>query len=596
MADTPFSRFVFNYKSQIHRSLKALSLVFSLFAMLFIAYYYGFPQTEARNELFINVLQWIFSFYVISFALRWLFVLDRWPFIKRNWLEAILMVLLAYDVISLYLFEMPVLNNLFQSLGFENFADFYLLFMQGYLLLFVGIDAVKFSYYFSRIRIKTPAVFGLSFILLILVGTGLLMMPEMTTIPGSMPFLDALFTSTSASCVTGLIVVDTATYFTVKGQFVILMLFQIGGIGIITFALFFAFFLRSGGGLQSQNTLKEMLNTANLVSSRNLLKQVVFLTILIEAIGAFLIYTLIGDLYSGGDRFFYAVFHSISAFCNAGFSLYTDGLFEEVVRTKYVFHLVVAALIFFGSIGFPAIQDLFSPRSLRERMDKPWKDWELSTKIALFSSISLILFGTISIFLMERGNSLKDMDAFGQVVGALFQSITTRTAGFNTIDIGGLGAPTLLIMIFLMFIGASSASTGGGIKTSTFVVIFLSVFATIRNRKRIELGKRAISIALLNRALTIFIFAASFIFVSVFALSISDPQFAVIDLVFEAVSAFCTVGLSTGITGDLSSAGQIILMLSMYLGRVGILTLVVALSSAQRKVSYSYPEAHLMIG
>jgi len=596
MADNAFSRFVFHNQTAVNRTVKAVSLGVSVASICLIAYHFGFPQSEAKESFFTRSIQFIFSFYVLSYILKLVFTLDRVGFVKRNWLEGILTVFLFYDVFSLYLFGVPVLYNLFESLGFENFTILYLGFIQFYLLLYVGIDAVKVSYYLSRIKIKTPAIFGMSFILLILVGTFLLMMPEMTTAEGSMGFLDALFTSVSASCVTGLIVVDTATFFTFKGQFIIMLLFQIGGIGIISFALFFALFLRSGVGIQSQNTLKEMLNTASLVASRKLLKQVIALTFLIEAIGALLLYSLMGDVIKGADRVFFAIFHSVSAFCNAGFSLFSNGMYEEIVRNKHVMHLVIAAIIFFGSLGFPAIQDLFGIKNLRERMKHPWKDWHLSTKISLYSSVILVVFGAVAFYFLEINNTLEGSSAFGQVTNSIFQSVTTRTAGFNTLDFSALATPTLVMMILLMFIGASSASTGGGIKTSTFVVIFLSVFATIRNRRNIELAGRTLSTDLLNRALTIFIFAASYVFIAVFILSITDPQIPILDTLFETVSAFCTVGISTGVTAEFSTAGRVILMLSMYLGRVGILTLVVALSSAASKKNYTYPQAHLMIG
>ena len=565
-------------------------------ATCLVAYHFGFPQSAEKEAFFNTSIQLIFSFYVISYALKLIFTLDRINFIKRNWFEGILTIILFYDVFSLYLFGVPVLYNTFEGLGFENFTILYLGFIQFYLLLYVGVDAVKVSAYLSRLKIKTPAVFGLSFIVLILVGTFLLMMPEMTVQEGSMNFLDAMFTSVSASCVTGLIVVDTATFFTFKGQLVILLLFQIGGIGIISFALFFAIFLRSGVGIQSQNTLKEMLNTASLVASRKLLKQVIALTFLIESIGAVLLYSLMGDVIKGSDRVFYSIFHSVSAFCNAGFSLFSNGLYEEVTQDKYIMHMVIAGIIFFGSLGFPAIQDLFGIKSLRDRMKHPWKDWRLSTKVSLYSSVILVVVGAVLFYVLEHDNTIVQETSFGKVTHSIFQSITTRTAGFNTVDFSALAVPTLVMMILLMFIGASSASTGGGIKTSTFVVIFLSVFATIRNRRNIELAGRTLSTELLNRALTIFIFAASYIFIAVFILSITDPQIPILDTLFETVSAFCTVGVSTGVTAEFSMTGRIILMLSMYLGRVGILTLVVALSSAARQKNYTYPQAHLMIG
>lgn len=596
MPDNKLTRFVFSSQQIVNKVIRIISLLTSLLSLGLIIYFYGFPQNNEGEQFFIQVFEAIFALYVLSFGLRFFFNLERLKFIKRNWFEGLLMVLLLIDLVSLYLFGFPIINSIFDSFGFENFTFFYLLFIQIYLLLFVGIDAVKLSSYAARFKIKTTAVFGASFIILIFTGAGLLMLPEMTTIKGSMPFWDALFTSVSASCVTGLIVVDTATYFTLKGQFIILLLFQVGGIGIITFALFFAFFLRSGAGIQSQNTVQEMLNTANLVASRDLLKQVIILTFIIEAISSVLIYASLGSAFEGANRVFHAIFHAISAFCNAGFSLYSNGLFEEVIQTNYLLHWIIAGTIFFGSLGFPAIQDIFSRKKLKERMRFPWKDYSISTKIALYSSIILTIVGAIFVYLLEYNHTLIDQTYFGKVTGAMFQSVTTRTAGFNTVDFSLLTVPTLIVMIFLMFIGASSASTGGGIKTSTFVVIFLSVFATIRNRNKVELGGRTISTELLNRAFSIFIFAATYVFAAVFVMSLTDPNIDIINICFEVVSAFCTVGVSTGITADLSFWGKVVIMLSMYLGRVGILTLVIALSSATSSKSYTYPKAHVMIG
>jgi potassium uptake TrkH family protein len=596
MADNAFSRLVFNNQFVVNRAMKALSLIASGLSLYLLAYYYGYPPTPEREKLALLGFEAVFAVYVLSFLFRLLFTLSRLDFIKSNWFEGLLMVFLLYDIVSLYLFGVPVLQIVFHRLGFENFSFVYMAFVQVYLLFFVGIDAVKLSHYLSRLKLKSSAIFGLSFLFLIAMGTLLLRMPEMTTAPGSMDTLDALFTSVSASCVTGLAVVDTATFFTFKGQLVLLVLFQIGGIGIISFALFFAMFMRSGAGIQGQNTLKEMLNTANLSASRNLLKQVMGLTFLIEAIGAALIYAFIGEVATGTDRVFLSIFHSVSAFCNAGFSIFPNGLLHDLLVQQYYLHMVIAMIIFLGSLGFPAIQDLIGVKALRERMKTPWKDWALGTKISLYTSVILVVVGALLFYGLENQRALLGESYLSMVTHSIFQSVTTRTAGFNTVDFAQLAAPTLIFMILFMFIGASSASTGGGIKTSTFVVIFLSIFSTVRNRKNIEIAGRTLSTDLLNRALSIFLFAASFIFIAVFVLSITDPDKDVLSLLFEAVSAFCTVGLSTGITPQMSIAGKVVLMVSMYLGRVGILTLVVALSSAASGKRYTYPTAHLMIG
>jgi Trk-type K+ transport system membrane component len=332
-----------------------------------------------------------------------------------------------------------------------------------------------------------------------------------------------------------------------------------------------------------------------------MLQQIVIFTLLIECIGAFLIY-LSWDVNTpfyddAGEMIFQSVFHSISAFCNAGFSLMSGGLNEDYLQNAYILHIVVGMLIIFGSLGFPALRDIFGINNIRARLATPWKKWKLSTRIAVWATFALVLFGMGAFYLLESNTEiLAGKTGFQQLVISFFQSVTTRTAGFNTVDIGALTTPTAILFIFLMFIGASSGSTGGGIKTSTFVLILLSVITTIRGKKSLELGGRSISFDLLNKAYTIFIFSATYILVGTFFLAYFEPKMSVLDLVFEQVSAFCTVGLTRGITPDLSTPSKLILISSMYIGRVGTLTLAFALASRVDSTNYRYPKAHILVG
>jgi potassium uptake TrkH family protein len=427
----------------------------------------------------------------------------------------------------------------------------------------------------------------------------MLMLPEMTVNGEGASFSDAFFTSVSASCVTGLIVVDTATYFTHKGHLVIMILMQLGGIGIVSFAMFFTTFTKSSFGIKNQAIIQDFLSTDSLHSAKGLLRQVIIITVLIELMAATLLFFTWGDqihFVSYQEKVFFSVFHGISAFCNAGFSLFSDGLYQDVVRHSYIMHIIIATTIIVGSLGFSTIQDLFSPKLLRERMDKPWKDWKLGTKISVFTSFGLIVIGMIVFGFTEWNNSLSGLTNFEKMVTMFFQSVTTRTAGFNTVDFSKLMVPTIIFMLFLMFIGASSGSTGGGIKTSTFLLILKSSIAAISGRKEVELGKRHIPNELLFKAMSIFVFAATYNLLMIFLLSISDGDKPILNLVFEQVSAFGTVGLSTGITASLSVAGKWMIITSMFIGRIGTLTLALALSSKVKSNSYSYPNAHIMIG
>lgn len=592
--------FLFQHKEQVLGKLRWLRALASITALALFLYYYGFPHSSEESRQLIGYTKGIFGFFIVSYLIRVGFSLHSWTYIKNTLFEAMLILLLLIDILSVFIFGFNALENAFLRLNIENFTPLYILFIQAYLLLLVGLEIVKVSVGITSIKLKPAATFIISFILLIFIGTGLLMLPEMTTGPGSMPFIDALFTSVSASCVTGLAVENTGTFFTFKGQIVILILIQLGGIGILTFATFFALFLKKGVGISHQAMIRDFMAEESLFNAKGMLRQIIIYTVLIECIGAFLLFILwdarapfIDDT---GELLFQSMFHSISAFCNAGFSLFGNGLYEDWIRNSHLLHLVIAMLIIFGSLGFPAMRDIFSLRNIRARLDAPWKKWKLSTRIAVWASFVLIVFGMLVMMVTEQHATLANQSPAAAWMHAFFQSVTTRTAGFNTVDMGALTVPTTILFIFLMFIGASSGSTGGGIKTSTFVLIFLAVITTIRGKKSLELGSRSISFDLLNKAFTIFIFSATYILVGTFLLAVFEPKMQVLDLVFEQVSAFCTAGLTRGITPDLSTPSKLILISSMYIGRVGTLTLAFALASRVETTSYKYPKAHILVG
>ncbi len=592
--------FLYKHRELVLRRLMILRVLASVLALGIFIYYYGFPHPVEVSRLLINITKGIFGFFVLSYLIRVILAIDSRIYLRESRFEGVLILFLMIDVVSVFVFNNNLLENFFQQFDIENFTPFYILSIQAYLLLLVGLEFVKFSATITSIKLKPATTFIYSFLILIFTGAGLLMLPEMTT-GGSIRFIDALFTSVSASCVTGLTVVDTATFFTFKGQLVILALIQFGGIGILTFATFFALFLKKGVGISHQAMIRDFMSEDSLFNAKNMLLQVIVYTVTIELIGALLLYVLwdmkapfIDDQ---GEVLFQSVFHSISAFCNAGFALFTNSLFETFVRENYMLHLVIAILIFFGSLGFPAMRDIFSLHNVRARLVSPWKNWKLSTRIALYASLILIFVGAVGFYLLERDGVLANQkSALGVFVTSIFQSVTTRTAGFNTVDMAALSVPVVILFIFLMFIGASSGSTGGGIKTSTFVLIFLAVITTIRGKKHLELGGRSISFDLLNKAFTVFIFSATYILLGTFFLAIFEPKMAILDLVFEEVSAFCTVGLTRGITASLSDPSKIVLILSMYIGRIGTLTLAFALASRVDSTNYRYPKAHMLVG
>jgi Trk-type K+ transport system membrane component len=306
---------------------------------------------------------------------------------------------------------------------------------------------------------------------------------------------------------------------------------------------------------------------------------------------------------SEADRIFTSAFHAISAFNNAGFSTFSAGMAEQGVQQSLVTHVVLGILIFLGGIGVPVLNDWLDPGMMRKRMFQPWRRLQVSSRLAMYTSLILILVGAGLFYLMEMRNpaqyaegGLRNMNGFSQLIHAMFQSISSRTAGFNTLNFGLMANSTLLLFIFLMFVGASPGGTGGGIKTTTIALIFLSALATIRGKKYVEIFRNTISNELLYKAFSIFLFTLSGVFIGTVALSITDPHINFLYLAFEEVSAFSTTGLSTGITAQLSLGGKIILMISMLVGRVGVLTVAFAVSRKAMTNNYKYPDAYVMLG
>ena len=595
---------IYDSKKGVLGSLMILSFLVSIAAILVIIYYYGYPISEETKEELLWVIKGSFGFYVLRYFIRLFYSFKPFQFLKDNWFESILMNLLLIDGIGDLLFGITLEQKLFEQLGLYSFTHFYFLFIQLYILIIVGFEIGRGTALLPRLKLNPALMFLLSFAIIIGMGTGLLMLPEMTTLTGSMSFIDALFTSTSATSVTGLIVVDTATYFTPKGHFIIMALIKLGGLNIIAFAGFFALASKFGIGIKHHSVIEDFISKDSLFSSKGLLGKIIVWSFTIELIGAILMYFSWSDMVqfnSLPDKIFSSIFHSFSAFNNAGFTLFTDGIFNEATRYNYMVQVIITILVFFGALGFLAMFDLFSFRQLKERKKYPWRDFQFSTKIALYFSFWLVVVGAIAFFVFEYDNALANHSILGSWITSVFQSVT-RTSGFNTVDIGSLTMPMLLFFLVLMFIGGSSNSAAGGIKTSTLAVIYASVIATIRGKKQPELYKHSISNNILTRSLAVLMFFITGTAIGIFLLSMSESHIlamenrTILDLIFEEVSALGTVGLSTGITPHLSTMGKSIVILSMLIGRVGTLTIAFSLGNKVISSDYKYPEGHTLVG
>ncbi len=590
---------IFRSKNTVLRIFRILSVLVACFGVAFLIYVFGFPQTEELRRVEIFFLKFIFGFYLLNYLVRFFYTFEPGKFIRTTWLELILLLVILIEASSELILKRPVIYHIIQLVGGEHYVYWYMFVLQALLITFLIIDVAKLGAILDYFKISTAGLFILAYLILIAGGTLLLVLPEMTVNGQGATWLEALFTATSASCVTGLIVVDTGTYFTIKGQLVIMALMQLGGLNILSFATFFASFYAKGMGLKQHMLIHDYFSSDMLMDARKLLRQVLLTTVVIEAVGTLLIYSLWNpaiEWKSNMEKLYVSIFHAISCFNNAGFSTFTNGMTHPLHASSYILHLAMTGIIFMGSLGFYSIQDIFGIENMRERMRLPWKTLKTSTRVCLYGALILTIGGGILFDILESDNVIQKEKPVERFITSLFQSASARTAGFSSVDFGMVHTSTLMLFILLMFIGASPGSTAGGIKVTTFTLILLSAYATIRGKRNIDLFKRTISWELLNKAFSIFTFFCAGIFLGTFLLTITDPHIDLIKLVFEEVSAFGTVGLTTGITSELSDAGKLIIIVSMFIGRVGPLTLAFALSKPVATVNYRYPETHFMVG
>ncbi len=457
----------------------------------------------------------------------------------------------------------------------------------------------------NRTFLNPAQFFILSFLSVVLMGALLLMMPNATTQPLS--FIDALFTATSAVCVTGLIVVDTATYFTTFGQVIIMGLIQIGGLGILTFVTYFSYFFKGGVSYETQASISEMSYMGGMGDVVSTLKSILYVTFAVEAVAATLIYISMYDVNNmdWSEQLFFSVFHAISAFCNAGFSTFSAGMYDDSLRFNYPLQLIIAVTFIFGGMGFSIVVNVL--RYLRYRVQRliyrndqrcVYQPWLLSinSRITLITSGALLLIGLIGVMIFEYNNVLADHASFfGKLVTGFFTAATPRTAGFNAVDMGDLAFPTIMLTIFLMWIGASPNSTGGGIKTSTFAIALLNTLSLASGQTKVEVFKRQIAEISIRRAFSIMWLSLLVIGTGVTLISYDQPELDLIKVVFECFSAYSTVGLSLNLTADLSDFSKIVVSVIMFVGRVSMLTIFIALLKNSRPRNYHYPTEEITI-
>lgn len=489
----------------------------------------------------------------------------------------------------------------------RNFPAYYILqkikpSLEGGLIFYFLLRLMVFVRHIYDIYFNPAIVFVGSFMILILIGTFLLVLPSATT--NGITFTNALFTATSAVCVTGLTVVDTATDFTIVGQSIIIVLIQLGGIGILTFTSFFAFFFRGS------SSFKEGLNTRDFIANDGLKDvfraalNVVILTLGVELVGTIFIYFSIIDNPVIENEIYFSIFHSISAFCNAGFSILPGGIVNESVRFNYYLQWIIMFLIILGGLGHNIvfnffqyirsyIMELFSKKIIHKKI----RIITLNTRIVIYTTLILLIGGSIFLFISEYNHTLLEHQSlFGKITAASFNAVSPRTAGFSAVDYADMGVPSLLFIIFLMWIGGSPASTAGGIKTSTFALATLNIVAVARGKSRIQLFGRRISADSTSRAFAILSISLITIGISIMCVLIFEPEGTpLLTVAFECFSAYSTVGSSINYTATLTEPSKYVIILTMFIGRIGMLNLMVGLLRRLNHQFYEYPKENILI-
>ena len=597
---------------------------------------YGFrePVVELRILRLVELV--IVAVFVLDRFARLALAPDRPAYFRHNIVDFVLMALAAIVMI--------VQHEAVLSLG-----TLYVLITQAYILIVLLLRGVSLNLRFAEIGIHPSWLLVGSFALLILGGSGLLMLPVAVheQYYSNWHYDDALFTSTSAVCVTGLVVRNTGAHFTGFGQTVVLLLIQAGGLGIMLFGTVLGLLVGKALSMRQSSTIGRMISTEGIGSLARVASFVILITLMLEAVGAVLLYPMFAGSFDTAGRplemlgaAWHAVFHSVSAFCNAGFALYGESFMTGSrgswsagpLRDHWQIIGVIAPLIILGGVGFPVLQDcagwtLRQVRRLAVRLRRhqavvahlpPQRRLTLHSRVVLTVSLILILGGAGVLLLLEGDGGAGRGERVGlhpvgrydapasdwatmswpqRVRASLFQSITARTAGFNTVNMAEMSDGSKLWMCVLMTIGGSPASTAGGVKTVTVAMLVLVAWCQLRRRKEIEVFRRSISLTVIGRAVTIaMLYLGLLTTVTIALCAVQGPGFRFIDLLFESASACGTVGLSTGVTPDLSLPGKFVIIAGMFIGRLGPLTLLAGLTSRLRHVDFTYPTESVIIG
>ena len=588
--------FINNLHQVLLEACAVLIPIFCFMGMGLVIYDFGFKPFWQNSETVIFWSRIVLDALAFLLGLRLLLRLFThkkvWSRIFNgiNWLFIL--------ILAFYILPQKAGLTSFDS---NKFLLYKILFYTGITFTFIVETSYLLQFIYNR-AINAALLFVASFGFLIVIGTFLLKLPNATH--NGIRLIDAFFTATSAVCVTGLTVVDTATHFTTFGHLIIMLLFQAGGLGIMTFAGLLAYAVGGQSSLKTELAFSDIMSNKQIGNIMYFIYQVVVVTLLFEAIGAIFIYfSLDNTLFDRKlDKVFFSVFHSISAFCNAGFSTYPGGLFEPIVRYNYGLHIVIALLVLLGSMGFPIAFNLYRylkikvSNIIRILLKKPDREHfpkviNINSRLALVVSAVLLVIGFITFLLFEQNATLDDHPTwYGRIVTSFFAAVTPRSGGFNTFDMALLSLPMVMIYLLLMWIGSSPGSTGGGIRTTTAGVAILNMVSVLQGKDRTEFFKSEISHQSVRRAFAIILLSFLMLGFFIFLVSVNDSEKGLIKIAFEIFSAFSTTGLSLGITPHLTTGSKLVLIMTMFAGRVGMITLLVAFIKQSPHLYYRYPK------
>jgi len=565
---------------------------------------YGFVLDELEMSVVHNVYRYAWWVYFVSYFFRVIFC---WTEINRKtvFMTVFLGFLLALTALSNF-FTPPVEGHVFVWLWNVSSNKFLVI---SVLLLFAALEISKGIVSFINKKTNPALLMAVCFAVIILFGALLLLLPRSTHEHIRLSLVDALFVSTSAVCVTGLSTVDIAQTFSLEGQIVIALLIQIGGLGVMTITSFFAMFFMGGTGLYNQFALRDMVGSETFSSLISTLLYILGFTFSIELLGACCIWFSIHDTMGMTlhEELFFSVFHAISAFCNAGFSTLTGNLGNETVLYGHnLFFIIISVLVILGGIGFPILMNFRKVISYSLRKMLWHKQTEqslpryihltnINTKIVLVSTAFLLAGGMLLVAVLEWNGAFAGMSVGEKVVQSFFTSVVPRTAGFNSVDLAQFSLLTILVYIFLMWIGGASQSTAGGIKVNTFAVALANIRAVVRGENAVVLFNREITSDSVSRSSAVVFGSIVAILLSFVALLLLEPDISPKGLLFEVVSAYSTVGASLNVTPELGNASRLLIVVLMFVGRVGLITVLMGMSRQRDRRKYRYPKGNVII-